>query len=130
MQKGDVFIEKFKITEDLRSGFINLFNARAPIHTDAEYAKNRKYKSYIIHGNVLSGFISYFVDECLPDKNAICYSQNIKFSNPVYLNDELTLHVQIREIHASVSIAELDFFFENAEKIKVAKGNLLIGTVI
>ena len=79
IKQGDVFTEKFKITEDVRNGFIELFSARAPIHTDAEYARQRNFKSYIVHGNILSGFISHFVDECLPDKNVMCYSQNIKF---------------------------------------------------
>ncbi len=127
MQKGDIFIEKFKITENIRNGFIALFDAHAPIHTDTDYARKRNFKSYIIHGNVLSGFISHFVDECLPDKNAMCYSQNIKFNNPVYLGDELVFHARINEIHESVNVAEIDFFFENAEKVKVAKGNVLVG---
>jgi acyl dehydratase len=127
MQKGDVFIEKLKITDELRDGFIKLFDAHAAIHTNAEYAQKRKFKSFIIHGNVLSGFISHFVDECLPEKNAMCYAQNIKFSKPVYLHDELTFHAEIKAIHDSVNIAELDFFFENTDKVKVAKGDLLIG---
>jgi 3-hydroxybutyryl-CoA dehydratase len=127
MQKGDTFIEKFKVTSELRDGFIKLFNAHAAIHTDSVYAQKRKFKSFVIHGNILSGFISHFVDECLPEKNAMCYAQNIKFNKPVYLNDELTFHAEITDIHDSVNIAELDFFFENADKIKVAKGDLLIG---
>ena len=125
--KGDTFEVKFIVTESLRNGFIELFSARAPIHTDTEFAKKRKYKSYIVHGNILSGFISHFVDECLPDKNVMCYAQNIKFNNPVYVNDELLFHAEISDIHESVNIAEVVFYFENKKNVKVAKGDLLIG---
>jgi 3-hydroxybutyryl-CoA dehydratase len=127
IKKGDTFKERFKITEDLRNGFIELFSARAPIHTDANFAKKRKYKSYLIHGNVLSGFISHFVDECLPDKNVMCYAQNIKFNNPVYVNDELLFQAEVKDVHESVNIAEIEFTFENDEKVLVAKGNLMVG---
>jgi len=127
MQAGDTFTEKLTITRELRDGFVKLFDAHAAIHTDAEYAQKRKFKSFITHGNVLSGFISHFIDECFPDKNAMCYEQNIKFSKPVYIGDVLTFHAEITAIHDSVNIAELDFYFENADKVKVAKGNLMVG---
>jgi 3-hydroxybutyryl-CoA dehydratase len=46
---------------------------------------------------------------------------------PVYLNDNLTLHVQIEDVHESVNTVEFQYHFENQNKVKVARGTFQIG---
>ena len=89
MQKGDVFKTTFKVTEQVYNGFISLFHDKNPLHTNADFAIKKGFESRVMHGNILNGFVSYFIGECLPIKNVIIHTQEIKYVQPVYLNDEL-----------------------------------------
>jgi len=127
MLKGDTFESKFVITEKVYTGFISLFNDKNPLHTNAGFAKEKGFKSEVMHGNILNGFISYFVGECLPQKNVIIMAQEIKYVNPVYLNDILLLKADISDIFDSVKMLEIKFIFKNQNDLKVASGKINIG---
>ena len=79
-----------------------------------------------MHGNILNGFISYFIGEELPVKEIVILSQDIKFNNPVYLNDILQLNVSVFEIYESVNVINFKFKFINHKNITVAKGKFQI----
>jgi 3-hydroxybutyryl-CoA dehydratase len=125
--KGDKFRQSYEVNPVIYQGFIDLFGDRNALHIDENYARDKGFKSKVIHGNILNGFISHFVGECLPIKNVIIYSQKISYFKPVYLYDILGLNVEVIDYHESVRTAELLFYFANPEEIKVAKGKILIG---
>jgi len=127
MKKNDVFEEKFIVTEKIYNGFINTFNDTNPLHVNEQFARNKGFKSKVMHGNILQGFISYFVGECLPTKEVIIHSQEISFNKPVYLNDELTFKAIIQDIFESVNVVEIKFSFINNDSVTVAKGKINIG---
>ena len=83
MLKGDSFSKEFIIDNEIYIGFINLFKDRNPLHTDIAFAKEKGFNATVMHGNILGGFLSYFIGECLPEKNVIIHSQEIKYYNPV-----------------------------------------------
>src|ERR1700739_847908 len=127
MKKGDKYIQQFKVTEEVYKGFLNVFKDKNPMHTDEQFAKSKGFKSVVMHGNILNGFFSYFIGECLPEKNVMIYSQSIDFKKPVFLNDSLIFRANIEDVFESVKTAEIKFDFQNSEGIKVAKGNIMIG---
>ena len=57
----------------------------------------------------------------------IIHSQEIKYLHPVYKNERLILVAEVEDIFESVKQAELNFFFENNDKLKIAKGKINIG---
>ena len=123
---GDRFNTKFKISKDIYDGFINIFNDKNPMHVDIDFAKNYGYSEMVMHGNILNGFISYFIGEELPVKNVVILSQNIKYSNPVYLNDLLQFNASVFEIYESVNVVNFKFKFINQKNITVANGKVQI----
>ena len=127
MTKGDVFVNTFKVDAKAYEGFIDIFNDHSPLHTDEAFAIAKGFKGRVVHGNILNGFISYFIGECLPTKDVIIHSQDIKFSKPVYLDDELKLTVEVTEVFDSVHTIQFKFHFQNNGGEKVAKGNIQIG---
>jgi 3-hydroxybutyryl-CoA dehydratase len=129
MQKGNIFEHRFTISESVYNGFIGLFNDKNPLHTDVEFAKEKGFESKIMHGNILNGFISYFIGECLPVKNLIIHSQEIKFTNPVYLNEELNFQAEVTDVFQSVNVIEFKFKFLNASGKKAASGKINIGII-
>ena len=124
---GDLFIEIFVVTDKTYSGFIQLFKDENPLHTDEQFAKEKGFKGIVMHGNILNGFISYFIGECLPTKNVIIHSQEIQYKVPIYLNDKLKLEAEVKGIYESVNAVELKYNFTNSASKTVAKGKVQIG---
>jgi acyl dehydratase len=118
---------KFIVSDETYQGFILLFNDNNPLHTNKEFAISKGFKDKVMHGNILNGFLSYFVGECLSDKNVIIHSQEIQFKNPVYLDDELEFEAEVIGVYESVSAIEFKYRFTNLESKTVAKGKIQIG---
>lgn len=124
---GDKTKLNFVIDDAVYKGFITVFKDTNPLHTNPEYAVSKGFKERVMHGNILNGFLSYFVGECLPTKDVIIHSQQINFSKPVYLNDKLEFEAEVDEIYESVKVIKFKFYFKNVEGKSVAKGNIQIG---
>ena len=126
---GDLFIESFVVTDKTYSGFIQLFKDKNPLHTNEQFAKEKGFRGKVMHGNILNGFISYFIGECLPSKNVIIHSQEIQYKNPIYLNDKLKLEAKVTGVYESVNAIEFKYNFTNTTLKTVAKGNFQIGLI-
>jgi 3-hydroxybutyryl-CoA dehydratase len=118
---------KFVVSDAIHQNFIKTFKDENPLHTDEAFARLKGFKGKVMHGNILNGFLSYFIGECLPVKNVIIHSQEIQFKNPVYLNDELDFSAEVSGVYESVNSVEFKFNFKNPEKKTVAKGKIQIG---
>lgn len=129
MKEGDKFQERFIVSEKVYQGFREIFQDNNPLHTQPDFARQKGFKDVVMQGNILNGFLSYFIGECLPIKEVAILTQEIKFSRPVYLNDALDLHAEAVEVYDSVKTVVLKFVFENAAKEKVAKGKIQIGLI-
>ena len=129
-KENEHFEETLTVSEKLYQGFIDLFKDNNPLHTDESFAKKVGFKGRVMHGNILNGFISYFVGECLPTKRVIIHSQEIKFNSAVYVNDELFFKASVSGIYESVNAVEFKFEFRNLINKVVAKGNFQIGILI
>jgi 3-hydroxybutyryl-CoA dehydratase len=127
MNKGDKFTQSFTVSTDIYEGFKSLFKDLNPLHTNEEFAKGKGFTGKVMHGNILNGFLSYFIGECLPTKDVLIQTQEIKFLRPVYENDKLTLIAEIEEIFESVNTIEFKYYFMNQNMIKIARGKIQIG---
>lgn len=126
MKKGDVFIKSFLITEDIYLNFISLFKDNNPLHTNLVFAKSKGFDKVVMHGNILNGFISYFIGECLPTKNVILIKQEINYRQPFFIDDKLTFESQISDVYTSVGMVSFKYKFLNQNQLKVANGKIQI----
>ena len=124
---GTIYNQEFIVSEETHQGFIALFKDENPLHTDTEFAISKGFKGKVMHGNILNGFLSYFIGECLPTNDVIIHSQEIQFKNAVYLNDILAFRAEIIGVYESVQAIEFKFDFKNAIGKTVAKGKIQIG---
>lgn len=129
MVEGDRFTEYFTVTTEIYEGFLLLFKDQNPLHTNLQFANSKGFGGPVMHGNILNGFLSYFIGECLPIKNVIIHSQEIQYKKPVYLNDELQLQVEVTGIYESVNAIEMKFSFKKNDQDTVAKGKIQIGII-
>ena len=126
----DKFEYEFKVSERVYEGFLTTFNDNNPLHTDEAFAVNHGFKGKVMHGNILNGFISFFIGECLPVKNVIIHSQEIQFKNPVYLNDVLQFEASVINVYESVQAIGFKFTIKNQELKVVSKGKIQIGLLV
>lgn len=127
---GDSFKQIFTVNKDVYSGFLSVFKDTNALHTNEEFAIEKGFRGRVMHGNILNGFLSYFIGECLPNKNVIIHTQSIQYRKPVYLDDELSFEATVTEIFESVNSLIFKFTFKNAELKTVAKGQIQIGIII
>ena len=123
----DKFEQEFIVSDKVYEGFILLFKDTNPLHTNEQFAIEHNFKGRVMHGNILNGFISYFIGECLPIKNVIIHLQTIEFRKPVYLGDKLFFKGVVNGVFESVNAIEFKFSFKNESSIEVAKGKIQIG---
>jgi 3-hydroxybutyryl-CoA dehydratase len=127
LEPGKEFVHDFEVSPEIYSGFISTFNDRNPMHTDEKYAILKGFSGKLMHGNILNGFLSYFIGELLPVKNVLIISQSIRFNNPIYLEEKLVFKAKIECITESVNVVEFKFsFFSPAAQKIASKGKIQI----
>ncbi len=129
LKLNEGFTGKYKVTEQVYRGFMELFSDKNALHTDEGYAMSKGFEGRVMYGNILNGFISHFVGESLPLKNVIIHSQEIQYKRPVYLNDELSFEAVVSEVFESVNTAVIQYLFKNKDAKTVAKGKIQVGII-
>jgi 3-hydroxybutyryl-CoA dehydratase len=127
LKLGDKFEEFFIVSDKTYKGFIDIFKDKNPLHTNNQFAFDKGFKGTVMHGNILNGFLSYFIGECLPTKDVIIHTQEIQFKNAVYLNDTLKFKAEIIGVYESVNVIEFKYNFINKDRQIIAKGKIQIG---
>jgi 3-hydroxybutyryl-CoA dehydratase len=128
MQEGDKFEINYTVTPEIYEAYIRFFDDKNPLHTDENFAKEKGFPAVVMHGGILTGFISNFVGEQLPLKNVIIQSYKIAFVKPVYLNTVLTFKAVITGVFESVNCIIFKYSFEN-KTTTVCKGEITIGII-
>ena len=93
-----------------------------PIHMSEKYAESTIFGKRIVHGILTSGLISAVLANKLPGPGTIYLGQELKFTAPVYLGDDITAEVEIVEIREDKKIIKLDTTCYNQDGKKVITG--------
>ncbi|MCL2327827.1 MAG: MaoC family dehydratase [Bacteroidetes bacterium] len=125
--ENQIFEQTFVVSDEIYRGFGNLFKDFNPLHTNNDFARKKGFKGAVMYGNILNGFLSYFIGECLPTKDVIIHSQEIHFKNAVYLGNTLHFKATVAGVFESVNVVEFKYEFRNEEQKIAAKGKISIG---
>lgn len=124
---GQIFNREFVVSSEVYTGFLNIFNDHNPMHVDDQYAVAHGFPSKIMHGNILGGFLSYFVGECLPSKKVVIMSQVMNFHKPFFENDTLLFEAKLHGLYAEDTVGEFKYKFKaKATGDLIAKGKLQV----
>jgi len=100
---GDEVKQTIVIDNEMITAFAHLTGDRNPIHLDEEFAKKSRFGRRIAHGMLVASQISKLLGTECPGHGTIYLSQTLKFSAPVYINDEITTNAQVLEIKVGKS---------------------------
>ena len=128
MQKGLTINHEFIVDTGVYNGFKTIFKDHNILHTNQDYAQSKGFSQKVMYGNILNGFVSYFVGELLPDDEILIQKQEISFHKPVYINDILSFEAVLSEVYESVNSFVFKFKFKNESGL-IAKGKVQIGKI-
>jgi acyl dehydratase len=114
-----------QITDQMVQQFADLSGDRNPIHLDDEYASKSRFKQRIAHGMIVGGLISRALVDGI-GHGGIYLGQTLKFVNPVFINDVVTVTIKITGIRKEKGIATVETNAYKANGDIVVKGEAII----
>jgi 3-hydroxybutyryl-CoA dehydratase len=97
------------VTDDDMRRFALLSGDVSPLHTDPAFARSKGYDDIIVYGGLLVSYISRLVGMHMPGRNSVEAGLEVKFTNPLFVNENATLSGVVKHKHDSVRLLEIDF---------------------
>jgi acyl dehydratase len=94
--------------EDMRQ-FAFVSGDYNPLHTDPGFARGKGHADSVVYGALLVAYVSRLVGMQLPGRDCVLAALEVKFSNPLLVNEEATLSAVVKQKHDSVRLMELAF---------------------
>lgn len=95
---GDQFRKDFIITESQINDFCSVIEDHNPVHLDDEFARLTIFKKRIAPGMLVASLISAVLGNNFPGIGTIYLSQTMKFHAPAFINDCISVHIEVIEI--------------------------------
>ncbi|MCI9077648.1 MAG: MaoC family dehydratase [Lachnospiraceae bacterium] len=98
-----------------------------PVHIDRVKAGETVFGKQIVHGALVSSFISTVIGMYMPGPGTIYISQESSFLKPVYIGDTVTAVVTVEEIsikRRAVLLTEV--FNHNGDKVLTGQAKVLL----
>ena len=116
----------FTITEEMIERFSQATGDNNPIHLDEDYAKGTIFKHRVAHGLLQAGILSGVLGTRFPGIGTIYLSQTLKFWNPVFIGDEITLSLKVLELIKEKTRVRLETICTNQKGETVLTGEALV----
>ncbi len=97
-----------------------------PVHVDEEFAKTTRFGRRIAHGMLTASLISAVLANKLPGEGSVYLGQTLQFVAPVFLGDEITARVTVREIREDKPILKLETVCVNQRDEIVIRGKATV----
>ena len=117
--------ETIKITDKMIRQFAELSGDYNPIHMDDEYARTTRFQKRIAHGMILGALVSRLLTEKI-GTGGIYLAQSLKFSNPVFIDDDITFEFEITKLHMKRGLGVVETNAKNPSGEFVLKGEATI----
>lgn len=122
-QKASIL--KIVSDEDVKQ-FAELTGDYNYLHLDLDRAKESMFGDRVCHGMLVNSYISTVLGTCLPGEGTIYLEQNTKFLQPVFLNEEITITVEVEYINKKNGIITLKTDITKEGNIAVVVGKAVV----
>ena len=123
---GQSYKKTFTITAELVERFAEVTGDHNPIHLNEDYAAGSVFKQRVAQGMLQAGLLSGILGCHFPGVGTIYLSQTLNFIKPVFINDQITLRLEILEIISEKNRVRIDTRFSNQEGEAVITGEALV----
>ena len=104
-----------------------------PLHLNEEFAKTTRFKTRIVHGAMLVGFISTVmarINDHLPPPGGVSTRYDIRFVGPVMFGDTITTTLTVQEINRQRNELIMDALCTNQKGDAVLKGQTVMKVLV
>jgi 3-hydroxybutyryl-CoA dehydratase len=122
---GDELSVSVQVTDETVHKFAEMSGDYNPIHLDDAYAATTRFKRRIAHGMICGALISRVLAEKLGG-GGIYLAQTMKFINPVFIDDTVTVNLKVLAIRESKGIATIETICKNQRGEICVKGEATI----
>lgn len=93
-----------------------------PVHFDETYAATTQFKKRIAHGMLTGSLFSTLLGTQLPGAGSIYVGQTLSFKRPVFLNDTLTVSIEVSTLEDKKRLVTLNCSIKNQDNKVVVTG--------
>ena len=105
LKKGDTVRWRHEVTAEEVDSFARLSGDVNPLHLDDAFGRRHGFQGRVVHGALMSAFISRVLGTELPGPGCLWLSHSMRFTQPVYIAD--AIEVVVRVVHKSESLRTL-----------------------
>jgi len=114
------------ISESIVDEFAKLSGDFNHLPMDEEYAKSVNFKGRVCHGMLIASYLSRLIGMYLPGSNALYLNQSLKFSNPCYVNDTITVTGEVISKSLGVGIITVKTTIKNSSEKPLIEGEATV----
>ena len=122
--------QSISFTKLVSDEHVQLFAATSgdvnPVHLDDVFAATTQFGKRIAHGMLTGAFISAGLAMQLPGPGTVYLGQNLSFRKPVFIGDELTITLTVKEKRTDKPFVTIDCLVINQEGKTVATGEAIV----
>lgn len=96
-----------RITDRMVRDFAELSGDKNPIHLDDAFAKGSRFGRRIAHGMITAALVSRALATELPGPGTVYLGQTLKFTAPVYIDEEVEIVLTVTSVRADKPIAKI-----------------------
>jgi 3-hydroxybutyryl-CoA dehydratase len=123
---GQSYEKRFAVTAELIERFAEVTGDHNPIHLNEQYASKSIFKQRVAQGMLQAGLLSGILGCHFPGVGTIYLSQTLKFIKPIFIEDQITLRLEILEIISEKNNVRLKTLFTNQKGEAVITGEALV----
>ncbi len=97
-----------------------------PVHFDDAFAQTTPFKQKIVHGMLVSSLVSAVLGTQLPGPGTIVARLELKFSKPVFFDEEVTAEATVSEKISRMKVVVMDVACKKADGTVVLKGSATV----
>lgn len=101
---GMIKQDRAQVMSDAIEKFTALTGDDHPLHSNAEYARQRGFEKELCHGLLISSYVSRFIAYHFLGSKGLLVSFNARYLRPIYVGVELTLAGKVESISLSTGI--------------------------
>jgi acyl dehydratase len=122
LEQGDSVRWRHEVTADEVDSFARLSGDVNPLPLDDAFGQQRGFQGRVVHGALLSAFISRVLGTELPGPGCLWLSQTMRFAQPVYIAEPIEVIVRVVQKSESLRTLVLETTVVNARGETVAAG--------
>lgn len=116
---------QIQVTDKMVRQFAEMSGDFNPIHLDDDYAKTTRFGRRIAHGMIVAALFSRAMNDNL-GSGGIYLGQTLKFVNPVFIDDVLTISMTVTGLRKEKGIAVAETIASKANGDICVKGEATI----